>query len=171
MAMEDICIEYEGHQVPVPYEVVNMITIAKETSGAPHEAWPTLTDEYIARILKYWPPEKETAAKYDYRVVMEQKAVQQIYQGIHDQGGLWRCFPGRKPLAAVTVLRAILNIVKTMHYWRGLDKNERKTLKELNKRWQEAWKEEQDQEEETEVETGEETEEESGESDFRYYLV
>lgn len=52
--MEEVCIEYEGHRIPVPYEAINMIVVAKETSGNPHERWPTFTDEYIARILKYW---------------------------------------------------------------------------------------------------------------------
>jgi len=147
--MEDICIEYEGHQVPVPYEVINVIIVAKETSGATHETWPTLVDEYVCRILKYWAPDKESGAKVDYRVLLEKKSVRQIYQGIHDQGGLWRAFPEKQPLAASTVLRAVLEITKTMHYWRGLERYERKAIKKMRKHWRKALAEELDEEDET----------------------
>jgi len=149
-SMEDICIVYEGHQVSVPYEVVNVIMIAKETSGTTHETWPTLADEYVARILKYWAPDKESeSVKYDYRVLLEEKSVQQIYQGIHEQGGLWRAFPEKKPLAASTVLRAVLDITKTMHYWRALEPYERKAIKKMRKQWRKALMEELDEEDET----------------------
>ena len=142
MAVEDICVEYEGHQVPVPYEAINMIVVAKETSGQPHEAKPTFTDDYIARILKYWPPDKESSTRYDYRVIMEKKAVQQIYQVIQGQGGLWHTFPKKKPMAAVTVLADIVNTIHRMHMWRGLEKREQDAIKEMNTRWGQAFDEE-----------------------------
>lgn len=149
-SMADICIVHEGTQVSVPYEVVNMILIAKEISGTPHETCPTLVDEYVARILKYWAPAKESASvKYDYRVLLEQKSVQQIYQSVHEQGGLWRAFPEKQPLAASTVLKAILETTKTMHYWRGLDPYERKAIKKMRKHWRQALMEELDEEDET----------------------
>lgn len=149
-SMEDICIVYEGNQVSVPYEVVNVIIIAKETSGITHETWPTLVDEYVARILKYWAPDKESeSVKYDYRVLLEQKSVQQIYQGVLEQGGLWRAFPEKKPLAASTVLRAVLETTKTMHYWRGLEAYERKAIKKMRKHWRNALAEELEEEDET----------------------
>lgn len=149
-SMADICIMYEGTQVSVPYEVVNVILIAKETSGTPHETCPTLVDEYVARILKYWAPGKESdSVKCDYRVLLEQKSVQQIYQSVHEQGGLWRAFPEKQPLAASTVLKAILDTIQTMHYWRGLDPHERKAIKKMRKDWRQALMEELDEEDET----------------------
>ncbi len=159
-SMEDICIVYEGNQVPVPYEVISVITIAKETSGTTHETWPTLVDEYVARILKYWAPDTESkGVRYDYRVLLEQKSVQQIYQGVHEQGGLWHAFPEKQPLAASTVLSAVLETTKTMHYWRGLDPSERKAIKKMRKQWRKALMEELDEEDETIVlsDTGLET--------------
>ena len=146
---ETICIQYEGHQVPVPYDAVNMIVIAKESSGTSHEARPTFTDEYIARVLKYWPRDLESAGKYDYRVLMDKKVVQQIYQGVLDRGGLWRSFPDVKPLEAANVLSAMAHIVLNMHDWRGLDQSECDAVYEINGRWQDALAEEMKEEEET----------------------
>lgn len=148
--MADICVVYEGNQVSVPYEVVNVIITAKESSGITHKTWPTLVDEYVARILKYWAPDKESnSVKYDYRVLLEQKSVQQIYQSVHEKGGLWRAFPEKQPPAASTVLRAVLETTKTMHYWRGLEPYERKAIKKMRKHWRQALAEELDEEDET----------------------
>lgn len=70
--------------------------------------------------------------------MIEDKAVQQVYQGIHDEGGLWQTFPEKTPIPASAALRAVVDITQRMHGWRGLSQNERRAVRRMNEHWQKA---------------------------------
>ena len=140
MATEDIKLEHRGHYIVVPYDAVVMIMIAKETAGYPIQPHTTLVDEYIARIMKFYPATEESKkAVVDYRVLLDGFTVNLIYKEVTAGGGIHRRFPGKEPKMAAEILGDLLWARGQVDDWRGLDDDEDLVVEDLKRNWVDAY--------------------------------
>lgn len=155
MATQEIGIEYEGHQVIVPYDVVVLIVHAKETAGFPFQPYTTLVDKYIADIIKSYAADRNSEdVCYDYRALMNGFEVLKIWARVLEKGGIRNCYHDQTLKPAAAIFKELNGTIQKMAPVRGYDAVDHLLFRKLRSQWKKAW----DDEEDFRMELDEETE-------------
>lgn len=145
MATQEIGIEYEGHQVIVPYDVVVLIVHAKETAGFPFQPYTTLVDKYIADIIKSYAADRNSEdGCYDYRALMNGFEVLKIWARVLEKGGIRNCYPDQTLKPAAAIFKELNDTIQKMAPVRGYDAVDHLLFRKLRSQWKKAWDDEED---------------------------